>query len=109
MSDKEKTMFEKVWQAIQKAMAVEGNVVYHTFGKYSMGFAYLTVSPSFFEDWFTESKFCTITQITPEYLQPEVLEHRDESLFPNLATSDCYQLEYFSGRKVQIVFDRAWY
>lgn len=109
MSDKEKTMFEKVSQAILKAMAAKGNVVYHTFGIYSMGFAYLTVSPSFFEDWFTESKFCIITQITPEYLQPEVLEHRDESLFPNLATSDCYQLEYLSGRKVQIVFDRSWY
>ena len=109
MSDKEKTMLEKVSQAIQKAMAVEGNVVYHTFGRYGIGFSYLMVSPSFVEDLFTKGNFCIITQITPEYLQPEVLEHRDESLFPNLATSDCYQLEDSAGCKVQVVSDRSWY
>ena len=57
MSDKEKTMLEKVSQAIQKAMTVEGNVVYHTFGRYGIGFSYLMVSPSFVEDLFTEGNF----------------------------------------------------
>ena len=105
----EKETLKKIQNAVIKALRNGNTVVWHTYGNGGAGFCYLDVPEENVIECFNPSEYNRVTDIDPEDLEKEVMEHQDEISFPNLEESDCYELRGKDGCDVQIIIPCTYY
>lgn len=109
ITSSEKETLKKIQNAVIMALRNGNTVVWHTYGNGGVGFCYLDVPEENVIECFNPSEYNRVTDIDPEDLEKEVMEHQDEEAFPDLEESDCYELRGTDGCDVQIIIPRTYY